>query len=66
IGAALDAFGDHGLESDIGTMSTVVWGEDEKLFEALLDAFRRAAAVGPTTMVVTLSNASPWPGEHDP
>ena len=63
IGAALDALGDNGVEYEVGHMGTMLWGEDEKVFKALLDAFRKASAVGKTTLVVTISNATPWPGE---
>ena len=44
-------------------MSTLAWGDDEKVFSALLDAFRGAAARGQTVMVITVSNACPLPGE---
>ena len=62
IGAALDALADNGVEHEIGYMGTMLWGEDEKVFNALLDAFRKASSVGKTTLVVTISNATPWPG----
>jgi hypothetical protein len=42
-------------------MSTLVWGDDEDVFPALMEAFRKAAAVGDTVMVITLSNACPRP-----
>ena len=63
IGAALDALGDNGVAHEVGLMGTMLWGEDEKVFKVLLDAFRNASAVGKTTLVVTISNATPWPGE---
>ena len=44
-------------------MSTLVWGDDEKVFPALADAFRAAAAKGHAVMVITVSNACPWPGK---
>lgn len=44
-------------------MSTLLWGEDEEVFRALLGAFRNAASVGKTTMVITVSNAGPLPGK---
>jgi hypothetical protein len=40
-----------------------MWGEDDKVFAALHEAFLRVAAVGETVMTVTISNACPWPGE---
>lgn len=65
ISKALDALADHGVEKEIGIMSTMVWGEDEEVFGAIRAAFRNAASVGKTTMVITVSNASPWPGKND-
>jgi hypothetical protein len=44
-------------------MSTLVWGDDEKVFPALMDAFRKAADIGETVMILTISNACPWPAE---
>ena len=64
IGAALDAMDECGVDYDVGTMGTILWGEDEKVFRCLLEAFRQAAAVGKTTLVVTISNATPWPGDE--
>ncbi len=62
IDAAVGAFHRHGVEHKTGEMSTVLWGDDEKLFDALRDAFRVAASRGPAVMTVTVSNACPWPG----
>jgi uncharacterized protein YqgV (UPF0045/DUF77 family) len=53
----------HGLETRIGEMSTLVWGEEQALFAALRDAFHQAAERGDTVMAVTLSNACPSPEE---
>lgn len=64
IGAALDALAENGVQHDIGLMGTMLWGEDEEVFKALLQAFRKATSVGKTTLVVTISNATPWPGEE--
>jgi uncharacterized protein YqgV (UPF0045/DUF77 family) len=50
---------DHGCEVRPGTMSTLVTGDDEPVFSALREAFRRAAEYGDVTMVVTISNACP-------
>ena len=61
IEAAIGELDRHGIERQTGTMSTVVCGGDEKVFSALLDAFRGAAAHGPAVMVITVSNACPWP-----
>ena len=64
IGAALDVLAESGVEHEVGLMGTMVWGEDESIFKDLLDAFRKASSVGKTTMVVTISNATPWPGKE--
>lgn len=47
------------LRPEVGAMSTVVAGEDEAIFDALQEAFRRAAEAGHVVMAVTLSNACP-------
>ena len=59
VGKALDR---DGVESQLGPMSTIVWGDDEAVFPALMDAFRKAAAIGETVMIITISNACPLPG----
>jgi len=63
IDAAIGEIDRHGLERQTGAMSTVVCGDDEKVFSALRDAFRGAAERGQAVMVVTISNACPWPGK---
>ncbi len=63
ISTAVDAICEHRVEKEIGVMSTLLWGEDEEVFRALLGAFRNAASVGKTTMVITVSNAGPLPGK---
>ena len=60
---AVRVFRQHGLETRIGEMSTLVWGEEGALFVALREAFRQAAEGGDAVMVVTLSNACPEPEE---
>ena len=52
---------EHGLETRIGEMSTLAWGEEQVVFAALQEAFCRAAERGDTVMVVALSNACPSP-----
>lgn len=64
IKAATDAFDAHGVERETGPMSTLMWGDDEKVFAALAEAFRSVAEVGEAVMTVTLSNACPWPWEN--
>ena len=61
INAVVQALDKDGVESQTGAMSTLVWGDDEKVFPALMDAFRKAADVGETVMILTISNACPWP-----
>ena len=63
INAVVQALNKEGVESKTGAMSTLVWGDDEKVFPALMDAFRMAADIGETVMILTISNACPWPGE---
>jgi len=60
---AVRIFREHGLNTRIGPMSTLVWGEEEAVFAALQEAFHRAAQEGDAVMVVTLSNACPTPEE---
>ena len=62
IDAALEVFARHGIEAQTGSMSTLLRGGDEKVFSSLLDAFRKVASLGAAVMVVTVSNACPWPG----
>ncbi|MEW6720528.1 MAG: YkoF family thiamine/hydroxymethylpyrimidine-binding protein [Thermodesulfobacteriota bacterium] len=62
IHAAIGEIGRHGIEYKTGEMSTVLWGDDEKVFPALLGAFREAASRGQAVMTITVSNACPWPG----
>jgi uncharacterized protein YqgV (UPF0045/DUF77 family) len=54
---AMRIFRQHGLGTRIGEMSTLVWGEEHTVFEALQDAFHRASESGDAVMVVTLSTA---------
>jgi hypothetical protein len=42
-------------------MSTLVWGEEQAIFDAVQAAFRQAAEHGDTVMAVTISNACPEP-----
>lgn len=63
LGPAIEGFwqamDEGGLEQERGAMSTLVWGDDEAVFAALREGFRRATGHGETIMVVTLSNACP-------
>jgi len=64
IGAALDALFQEGVDHETGMTGTLLWGDEEKVFLALKEAFSRASSVGPTTMEVTISNACPYPGKE--
>lgn len=61
IGAFIETLEAHGLSCEMGAMSTVVWGDDEIVFSALREAYRRVAELGPAVLQVTLSNACPLP-----
>lgn len=65
INAATKAFDHHGIERETGPMSTLLWGEDGRVFAALHEAFLKVAEVGETVMTVTVSNACPWPGDKE-
>ena len=59
---AVRVFRRCGLSTRVGAMSTLVWGEEQALFDALHEAFHQAAERGDTVMTITLSNACPEPG----
>jgi uncharacterized protein YqgV (UPF0045/DUF77 family) len=58
-----DSLGEAGLRVEPGAMSTLVYGEDGEILQALRQGFRRAAERGPAVMVITLTNACPMPAE---
>jgi len=58
---AVRVFRKHGLETRMGEMSTLVWGEEQVVFDAIQEAFHEAAEHGDTVMTVTFSNACPEP-----
>jgi uncharacterized protein YqgV (UPF0045/DUF77 family) len=60
---AVRVFRKHDLETRAGEMSTLVWGEEEAIFDALQETFHRAAERGDAVMVITLSNTCPTPEE---
>jgi len=60
---AIRVFRSHGLETRVGEMGTLVWGDGRALFDALREAFERAAERGDTVMAVTISNACPEPAK---
>jgi len=55
----LTALDEHGLDYEVGSMSTVVSGEADAVFEALRDGFARAADGNAIVMVATVSNTCP-------
>jgi len=52
-----------GLNTRVGEMSTLVWGQEQAVFQALQEAFHQATEHGDTVMAVTLSNACPLPAQ---
>jgi tRNA-Thr(GGU) m(6)t(6)A37 methyltransferase TsaA len=65
IGETLHIFREHGLHVEPGVMSSLISGDDDAVFAALQDAFRRAAGQGHVVMVTTFSNACPVPHGED-
>jgi len=51
----------YDVDVHVGEMSTLVWGDERAVFDALEAAFRAAAEEGDTVMTVTISNACPSP-----
>ena len=49
----------HGLNVEPGSMSSVVSGEDEALFDGLKEAFQQITAEGEVVMLTAFSNACP-------
>ena len=60
---AVRVFRRRGLNTRVGEMSTLIWGEEQAVFETLQEAFHRATEHGDVVMTVTLSNACPSPEE---
>lgn len=60
---AVRVFRRRGLNTRMGEMSTLMWGEEQAVFAALQEAFHRATEHGEAVMAVTLSNACPSPEE---
>jgi len=61
IEAVLGVLRNHGLPLEMGSMSTLTWGDHGAVFAALRDAFAAAVEHGPAVLQVTLSNACPLP-----
>ena len=51
----------HGLQAQVGPMSTIVTGEAGIVFAALAEGFDKAARTGEVVMTFTVSNACPVP-----
>lgn len=63
IDEALQTFREHGLDVELGTMSSLITGDDVAIFAALQEAFRRVAEQGEIVMIATFSNACPLPAK---
>jgi uncharacterized protein YqgV (UPF0045/DUF77 family) len=59
---AIAVFTQHGLKVNPGSMSSVVSGDHDRMFDALKQAFQVTAEQGEIVMVVTVSNACPVQG----
>jgi len=57
----LDVLAARGLPHKVGSMSSVTWGDDCEVFDALREAFARATKRGAAVMTITVSNACPIP-----
>lgn len=59
----LDALDATGIERDSGSMSTVVWGEAEKVWPALQSAYEVVAAKHKVIVNTAMCNAAPLPAK---
>jgi uncharacterized protein YqgV (UPF0045/DUF77 family) len=57
-----DALTAAGLQPEVGPMSTLVTGDAAVVFDALHEAFMRAAVSGHVVLTITVSNACPIGG----
>ena len=62
---ALRILREHGLDVEVGTMSSLVAGDEKAVFTALQSAFSQIAEQGPVVMVATFSNACPVPSKTE-
>lgn len=62
ISQAMKSFREHGLDISAGTMSTVVMGDPDTVFDALKASFRAADALGDVVMIASISNCCPMSG----
>lgn len=63
--SVLEVLAAHKLPYEVGSMSTLVWGDDETIFAALQETFAQATKHGPAVMVITVSNACPIPSSKE-
>lgn len=61
IAGALEIFRARGLDVRPGTMSTVIAGDVDAVFDGLKASFQAAAAAGDVVMVASISNCCPTP-----
>jgi len=61
ISRVLEVFRARGLEVTPGTMSTVIVGDTDAVFDGLKASFQSAAALGDVVMVASVSNCCPVP-----
>ena len=61
ISKAIEVFRAHGLDVRPGSMSTVIVGETDTVFDSLKASFQSAAALGDVVMVVSFSSCCPVP-----
>ena len=59
----LEALDATGISRETGTLSTVVWGEANAVWNALSSAYDATAAQHPVIVNTTMSNAAPLPAK---
>ena len=65
IDEALRILREHDLDVEVGTMSSLIAGDEKAVFTALQSAFSQIAEQGPVVMVATFSNACPVPSQTE-
>jgi len=58
---ALTILRNQGLVVKTGEMSSVSWGEEDRVFAGLKKAFAKSAERGQVVWIITLTNACPVP-----
>ena len=61
ISKAVEVFRAHGLDVRHGSMSTVIVGETDTVFDSLKASFQSAAVLGDVVMIVSFSNCCTVP-----